>query len=311
MSDKNFNAATGPMQNELKSPASQELAIAALQGVSDSIFLFNSDRRLAFANEPAEALQGNFSRLRIGSRCCDMFWQTGESDGCVVDRAMNNGHKLEFELPARPGVDYPLFLSVQPLQSTGNSSALGALVVAHDISELRRAEAEVISHKSFMANLADRSPDEIYSVDKLGRITWVNKRAEAGSPIILIGQRLIDFIAPESKDVVSKAIENALNAEDTQAEIRASRPDETARDVEAYTSPLWKDGEVDGVLVFLRDITERKRTQELVSQSDKLRAVGELAAGVAHNLNNSLTVIKGRSQLLQMRASDESAFADH
>src|SRR5205814_321492 len=70
--------------------------------------------------------------------------------------------------------------------------------------------------------------------------------------------------------------------------------------------PLWKDGNVTGVLVFLRDVTERKRAQELMAQSDKLRAVGELAAGVAHNLNNSLTVIQGRAQLLLMRGTDEA-----
>jgi PAS domain S-box-containing protein len=307
MFENNTNAATSQMSDDQKSTLSQDLAIAALKGVSDSVFLFDSQRRLVFANEPAESLQSNFSRLRLGSKCCDMFWQSGENDSCVVDRAMENGLKLEFEIPPRNGQEYPLFLMVQPLHSASNEAGLGALVVAHDISELRRAEAEAISYKSFMANLADRSPDEIYAVDKRGRITWVNKRAEAGSPIILLGQRLIDFIAPESRDIVSAAIERALTTDDTQAEIRAIRPDETARDVEAYTSPLWKDGEVDGVLVFLRDITERKRTQELVSQSDKLRAVGELAAGVAHNLNNSLTVIKGRSQLLQMRATDQNA----
>jgi len=61
------------------------------------------------------------------------------------------------------------------------------------------------------------------------------------------------------------------------------------------------------VLVFLRDITERKREHELMAQSDKLRAVGELAAGVAHNLNNSLTVILGRAQLLLRNATDESS----
>jgi signal transduction histidine kinase len=38
-----------------------------------------------------------------------------------------------------------------------------------------------------------------------------------------------------------------------------------------------------------------------MAQSDKLRALGELAAGVAHNLNNSLTVIQGRAQLLLMK----------
>lgn len=298
---------TTPNAPSSQSPLSQDLSVAALQGIRDSVFLFDAERHLVFANEPGETLQANFSRLRLGSKCCDMFWQSGEQDSCVVDRAIENGHKLEFEIPARPGQDHPLFLMVQPLHASSSDEVIGALVVAHDISELRRVEAEVIAHKSFMANLADRSPDEIYALDKLGRITWVNKRAETGSSITLIGQRLIDFIAPESKEIVSNALERALTTEDTQAEIRASRPDETARDVEAYTSPLWKDGEVDGVLVFLRDITERKRTQELVSQSDKLRAVGELAAGVAHNLNNSLTVIKGRAQLLQMRATDPNS----
>jgi len=123
---------------------------------------------------------------------------------------------------------------------------------------------------------------------------------------MLVGQRFVDFIAADYADTISTALERALSGQDTQAEILATRQDETDRDVEAHVSPLWKDGEVDGVLVFLRDITERKRTQELVSQSDKLRAVGELAAGVAHNLNNSLTVIKGRAQLLQMKTTDDT-----
>ena len=84
-----------------------------------------------------------------------------------------------------------------------------------------------------------------------------------------------------------------------------TRLDGTIRHAEAHSSPLWKDGEVDGALVFLHDVTERKRVNELMAQSDKLRAVGELAAGVAHNLNNSLTVIQGRAQLLLRNATDE------
>jgi len=57
------------------------------------------------------------------------------------------------------------------------------------------------------------------------------------------------------------------------------------------------------VMVFMSDITERKLAQARAARSDKLRALGELAAGVAHNLNNSLTVIQGRAQLLLMRST--------
>jgi PAS domain S-box-containing protein len=236
-----------------------------------------------------------------------MFWHSGEVESCVVDRAIHNGHKLEFEIPGSVAADTSQFITVLPIQIDSNDSQVGALVITRDISQLRRAEAEALSYKSFMANLADRSPDEIYAVDKIGRISWVNQRAETDDPMMLLGQRFVDFIAAESHEAIVAAFDRALLGVDTRAEIRASRPAESDRDVEAYVSPLWKDGEVDGVLVFLRDITERKRTQELVSQSDKLRAVGELAAGVAHNLNNSLTVIKGRAQLLQMKASDETS----
>src|SRR5260370_8962955 len=53
------------------------------------------------------------------------------------------------------------------------------------------------------------------------------------------------------------------------------------------------------------DITERKVAQERAARSDKLPALGELAAGVAHNLNNCLTVIQGRAELLLMRSNAE------
>src|SRR5207248_3499114 len=79
------------------------------------------------------------------------------------------------------------------------------------------------------------------------------------------------------------------------------------RCMDAHTTPLWHDGSITGVMVFMSDITERKLAQECAARSDKLRALGELAAGVAHNLNNSLTVIQGRAQLLLMRSAEDSS----
>lgn len=180
-------------------------------------------------------------------------------------------------------------------------------MIARDISDLRRAEAEAIAHKSFIASIADRTPDEIYALDAEGRITWMNERAEAYKLLLSTGGRFLDLISADTREVAEKNLRRTLAGNDTEGEVNVTRSDGTVRYAEAHTSPLWKDGEIDGVLVFLRDVTERKREHELMAQSDKLRAVGELAAGVAHNLNNSLTVIQGRAQLLLRNAIDETS----
>src|SRR4030095_4824020 len=134
----------------------------------------------------------------------------------------------------------------------------------------------------------------------------MNERAEAYRLSQPAGS-FLDLFSADSRTLTEENVRRTLNGDDTQYEVRVIGADGSTRYAEAHTSPLWKDGEIDGVLVFLRDVTDRKREQALMAQSDKLRAVGELAAGVAHNLNNSLTVIQGRAQLLLRRAEDKSS----
>jgi signal transduction histidine kinase/ActR/RegA family two-component response regulator len=112
------------------------------------------------------------------------------------------------------------------------------------------------------------------------------------------------IVASESKEEANAALDRTLVAgEQKQFEVRTICTDGRVRCMDAHTSPLWHDGSITGVMVFMSDITEKKLAQARAARSDKLRALGELAAGVAHNLNNSLTVIQGRAQLLSMRSA--------
>ncbi len=280
---------------------------AAFDALPDGLYLFDADRRLSRINEAGTQLEFTEAGQLTGRRCCEMFWRVTDATECVVDRAIKSGEVVEVELMAGVYGDRPTLVIVVPLKEKKKSISGSAVVIARDVSALRSAEAEVLQHKSLMASLVDLAPDEIYTLNLLGRFTWMNERARAAGDLIptgILGRHLSEIVASESREQVTSNLERTYAGEDTQCEVQIIRADGTIRYVEAHTSPLWRDGNVHGALVFLRDLTERKRAQERMAQSDKLRAVGELAAGVAHNLNNSLTVIQGRAQLLLMRSED-------
>lgn len=288
---------------------SAPLLEAAFDALPEALYLFDEERRLSRINPAGERLEGFEAAQLMGRRCCEMLWRVAGATECLVDRALQNGEAVEVEILTGAQANRPTLLNVIPLKEARAKLAGSAIVIARDISELRRAEAEILEQKSFMASLADLAPDEIYTLDLMGRFTWMNERARASSDLIptgLLGRHLSEIVGAESRDNVSHNLARTFAGEDTRFEVQVITADATVRYVEAHTSPLWKDGGVSGALVFLRDMTERKRAQERMAQSDKLRAVGELAAGVAHNLNNALTVIQGRAQLLMMRSQDEA-----
>jgi PAS domain S-box-containing protein len=60
-------------------------------------------------------------------------------------------------------------------------------------------------------------------------------------------------------------------------------------------------------ILYLKDITDRKQMEERLIQSEKLRAIGEMAAGIAHDFNNVLGAILGRAQLIKLKAVHQKA----
>jgi len=86
-------------------------------------------------------------------------------------------------------------------------------------------------------------------------------------------------------------------------DVRLVAPGHAAR----FVSMRWMAVELEGEaadLCLLEDVTTVKKLQEQVVVSDKLRALGELASGVAHDFNNCLAIILGRCQLLALRSKE-------
>lgn len=70
----------------------------------------------------------------------------------------------------------------------------------------------------------------------------------------------------------------------------------------------WKDanGEIAGIIIMAEDITARKQAEIRIAQSSKLTALGEMAGGIAHEINNPLSIIKGYIDLLKRHSARNS-----
>jgi PAS domain S-box-containing protein len=281
---------------------------ATIDTLRDAVYIFGPDKRLKKINRAGESLEQAARSFLAGRLCCDMLWGL-EITGCMVDRAISSGAEVEVEIPSGNKTQRPLLVRVVPQNGDQHQeSASGCIVIVRDISELREAEEEGSKNRAFLASLADLAPDEIYTLDTESKFTWMNQRAEVDSGLtrsVLLGQDFNMILAAESEAKANAAVQSTLGGEEKQFEVRTICTDGRVRCMDAHTSPLWRDGSITGVMVFMSDITERKLAQARAARSDKLRALGELAAGVAHNLNNSLTVIQGRAQLLLMRNAAE------
>jgi PAS domain S-box-containing protein len=91
----------------------------------------------------------------------------------------------------------------------------------------------------------------------------------------------------------------------TERTLWYSRPDRQRVLLSITASPFFNEqGKLTGAVSIIRDITQQQRELERLQQADKLRALGQLASGVAHNFNNALAAVIGYSQLAIRKSTD-------
>ena len=152
--------------------------------------------------------------------------------------------------------------------------------------------------------------DGICVIGKDNRFKYVNRReAELqGLPQEkLVGKDFRDFLDEASKQVMADRFIRRGEEEklSPRFELNILRRNGEVRNVEINARVIKdSDGDINYV-VFTKDITEKKKMEEQLLQAEKLRALAEMASGVAHDFNNALAAILGNTQLLLFTVQDE------
>ncbi len=173
-----------------------------------------------------------------------------------------------------------------------------------------RLQKELIEARNFLESIIDNAGDAITVVDLEGKLIYWNHGAETiygYRKEEVLGRRPIDFLFPQ--DEILKAREEKIFQRlmaqiwkgEVVANVEVKRQTKRGRDitVSVTLSPL-KDasGRIIGVSRICKDITQMKKAEEKLLLSERLSCMGEMIAGVAHEIRNPLSGIKINTQIL-------------
>jgi two-component system NtrC family sensor kinase len=168
--------------------------------------------------------------------------------------------------------------------------------------ENARLYQEIKGSEERYRDLFANAYDLIFTLDRQLRIQSINKVGAAltgDTDEALHGRPLRDVVAADTWDVTEQHFADLLMGRSIQPfELQLRRHDDERVVLEVSARLVQDGGKANSIHCIARNLTERRRLEEQLIHAEKLSAIGQLVAGVAHELNNPLTSISGYTQLM-------------
>ncbi len=163
---------------------------------------------------------------------------------------------------------------------------------------------EILNLKNFKEDIFRNLSSGIITVDDGGRITSINKSAQVMLGCTADDKQQEALPVQQIRDLLKAAMVSGKDVLDHELELPTANGEMAY--VEVNTSQLKNiSGGMIGAIADIRDITRRKRMEEIMVRVDKLASLGQLSAGMAHEIRNPLAGIKTSVQVLAERAGSE------
>ena len=274
--------------------------------MSDGVFIFDPNGQLIRVNKAGAAMDNAAPQAILGRKCCEILRANSDEVGCIVEQSLREAQSVNVEI-VPSYLNRPVLVTVEPMFDLSRQ-VVGAVCTARDLSELRKVEAVARERQSLLQNILESAREAIYALDTEGNYKWCNQAMldlTGFGQDELIGSNFLARTHEEDRPMRREFFAATLAGEPQRYESRYVANSGAIRFASINTAPIIVDGLTTGVLGIAHDITEQKQERELAARADKLRALGQLASGVAHDFNNSLAAILGRAQLILRRVKDE------
>ena len=185
-----------------------------------------------------------------------------------------------------------------------NGEIVGSLASLRDITDRRKAETALRRQKELIDRILESTPNAVIVVEKGGRIVLANRTFCEGfvSRAKQVEGKLLSEVVPVS--MIADEVSSVLAQKQTQSQVEFRHKINKHEKICIANIIAMDDKQV---LLIMQDVTEERERQERLYLTDRLASVGEMASGIAHELNNPLTGVIGLSQLL---VNDESLPTD-
>ncbi|SDY32388.1 two-component system, sporulation sensor kinase A [Evansella caseinilytica] len=266
-----------------------------------------------FMGSPKEALMSK--KFHFGLLTAPQHLQRIETS--FLKAACGDVQRYEFDGIDKNGSLLTLDVLNIPIRVEGK--VVGVYGVARNISERKQNENEIRSTKRQLESFIENNVDPVFIYNLEDKLVKINKAVEATygwQSDELLGLALKDLpIFPKSDiewvqrnaDDLAKVLGNTFKG----LEAKRIKKDGTAIHVSVSGFQIVNEkNEQIGRAIIHRDVTEAKMAEEILINSEKLSIAGQLAAGIAHEIRNPMTAIKGFIQLLTSEFTSRKDYFD-
>ncbi len=291
---------------EMALRSSEKLYRSVIDNIHDVFYRTDAEGRLVMLSPSGVRLLGYGSVEEMLGQPNANFWHNPAARLDFLERIKAEGLVADFEVVLRRKDGQPVLVATTSgfyRDEAGN--VLGVEGIFRDITERKRTEERLRQSEEKFSRLFKLSPDAISLSDpESGLLLEVNDAYAALTGYAqseLVGKSSLElslFVDPLSRRRVVERLKTSGQVRNMDVEIRRKDGVHVQCSVSCQYIPI---GQERFMLAVMRDMTEFRRMQEMMVQSEKMVSVGGIAAGIAHEINNPLGIIVQTAQNLVQR----------